>query len=148
MRHTNNISIILGVTIALSVTGGLSAGPPKDTPRMYYADDASGRPFSKDPAVVKLKGKYWLYYSVPPYEGKPTAGWSIGVATSDNLVDWIKAGELRNAGEVEAKGFTAPGAITLNGKVHLFYQTYGNGRRDAICHAWSDDGLNFTSTLR
>jgi len=27
--------------------------------------------------------------------------------------------------------------------VHLFYQTYGNGRNDAICHAWSDDGLNF-----
>jgi hypothetical protein len=28
-------------------------------------------------------------------------------------------------------------------KVHLFYQTYGNGRRDAICHAWSDDGITF-----
>ncbi len=69
---------------------------------------------------------------------------SIGVATSDNLVDWIKAGELRNTGAAEARGFTAPGAIVLGGTVHLFYQTYGNGRRDAICHAWSDDGLPFT----
>ena len=36
------------------------------------------------------------------------------------------------------------GAIVLEGKVHLFYQTYGNGKQDAICHAWSTDGLNFT----
>jgi predicted GH43/DUF377 family glycosyl hydrolase len=31
-----------------------------------------------------------------------------------------------------------------DGKVHLFYQTYGNGPKDAICHAWSQDGLHFT----
>jgi predicted GH43/DUF377 family glycosyl hydrolase len=111
---------------------------------MYYADAVSGRPFSKDPAVVRFQGRYWLYYSVPPYEGKPTKGWTIGVATSENLVDWAKVGELRNTGEAEKRGFTAPGAIVLRGKVHLFYQTYGNGKRDAICHAWSDDGLTFT----
>lgn len=115
-----------------------------DSPRMYFADSVSGAPFSKDPAVVKFKGKYWLYYSVPPYKGKPMAGWSIGVATSHNLVDWTKAGELRNTGKAEAKGFTAPGAIVLRGTVHLFYQTYGNEKRDAICHAWSEDGLHFT----
>lgn len=114
------------------------------TPRMHYADTVSGKPFSKDPAVVRFNGKYWLYYSIPPYQGKVGAGWTIGVATSDNLVDWTKAGELHNTGEPEAKGFTAPGAIVLNGKVHLFYQTYGTGRNDAICHAWSTDGLNFT----
>ena len=27
--------------------------------------------------------------------------------------------------------------------MHLFYQTYGNGARDAICHAVSEDGLRF-----
>jgi len=32
----------------------------------------------------------------------------------------------------------------VEGKVHLFYQTYGNGPNDAICHAVSDDGLHFT----
>jgi len=112
-------------------------------PRMHFADTISGRPFSKDPAVVKFKGQYWLYYSLPPYEGKPTAGWSIGVATSHNLVDWQKAGELTNTGEAEQRGFCAPGAIVLKGKVHLFYQTYGNARKDALCHAWSEDGLHF-----
>ena len=34
--------------------------------------------------------------------------------------------------------------MVRDGKVHLFYQTYGNGRDDAICHAVSDDGLHFT----
>ena len=28
--------------------------------------------------------------------------------------------------------------------MHLFYQSYGNGERDAICHATSEDGINFT----
>lgn len=112
-------------------------------PRMFFADAASGRPFSKDPAVVKFQGQYWLYYSLPPYEGKATRGWSIGVAASANLVDWTKVGEVAGEGPLEAKGFCAPGAIVLGGRVHLFYQTYGGGPRDAICHAWSDDGLRF-----
>lgn len=28
--------------------------------------------------------------------------------------------------------------------MHLFYQTYGNSCRDAICHATSDNGIDFT----
>jgi len=115
-----------------------------DEPRMLFADTCSGMPFSKDPAVVRFNGQYWLYYSLPPYPGKPNRGWTIGVARSDNLVDWEKAGALSNTGEAERNGFTAPGAIVLDQKVHLFYQTYGNRDKDAICHAWSSDGLHFT----
>jgi hypothetical protein len=143
MQHRVNVLAVLSAITTLAAMGVALAAPPETTPRMFFADDVSGRPFSKDPAVVKFKGKYRLYYSVPPYDGKPTAGWSIGMATSENLVDWTKVGELRNTGDAEAKGFTAPGALVLNGRVHLFYQTYGNGPRDAICHAWSEDGLNF-----
>ena len=136
--------MLLAILVGHSASLPSFADARTDVPRMYFADDISGRPFSKDPAVVRLKGKYWLYYSVPPYQGKPTEGWSIGVATSTNLVDWTKAGELRNTGAAEAKGFTAPGAIVLREKIHLFYQTYGRGRDDAICHAWSEDGLRFS----
>ncbi len=143
MGNTNKSIAIFTLIIVTANLGQSLAESPNYVPRMYYADDVSGVPFSKDPAVVKFKGKYWLYYSVSPYKGKPTVGWTIGVATSDNLVDWTKVSELRNTGEAEAKGFTAPGAIVLRGKIHLFYQTYGNGKRDAICHAWSDDGLEF-----
>jgi predicted GH43/DUF377 family glycosyl hydrolase len=82
-----------------------------------------------------------MYYSVPP--GNGIEGWRIGIAESDNLVDWHKTGELEVEGEVEKNGFCAPGAMVLNGQVHLFYQTYGNGPKDAICHAFSKDGRNF-----
>jgi predicted GH43/DUF377 family glycosyl hydrolase len=33
--------------------------------------------------------------------------------------------------------------LVLDGKVHLFYQTYGNRENDAICHAVSTDGITF-----
>jgi len=138
--HWPTAIILLGALVADAISLQTVAGEP---PRMYFADTVSGRPFSKDPAVVRFQGRYWLYYSIPPYATKPHPGWSIGVAVGDNLVDWKKVGELVNTGEAEAKGFTAPGAIVLGGVVHLFYQTYGNGRDDAICHASSTDGLNF-----
>lgn len=41
------------------------------------------------------------------------------------------------------KGLCAPGALVIGGQVHLFYQTYGNWREDAICHAVSNDGISF-----
>ena len=45
--------------------------------------------------------------------------------------------------DYEKKGLCAPGALVRDGKVHLFYQTYGNRENDAICHAVSSDGINF-----
>jgi hypothetical protein len=56
---------------------------------------------------------------------------------------WKKVGELLPAQDCDQKGICAPAAILLNGRVHLFYQTYGNGAKDAICHAVSADGLRF-----
>ena len=62
---------------------------------------------------------------------------------SSNLVDWEQIGEILPEGDYESKGLCAPCARVVNGKVHLFYQTYGNWRNDAICHAWSTDGIHF-----
>jgi len=109
---------------------------------MMFADTSRGRPFAKDPAVVRFKDQYFMYYSVSP--GKDIRGWRIGIAVSKDLLVWKKQGEMKISHESERKGFCAPGAIVLKGEVHLFYQTYGNGRNDAICHAWSDDGFHFT----
>jgi predicted GH43/DUF377 family glycosyl hydrolase len=113
---------------------------------MHFADSSHGRPFSKDPAVVRFAGQYWMYYSLSPIiqDGVKPHGWSIGVATSPDLEHWEIAGSIRPEGEAEANGLCAPGAIVLDGLVHLFYQTYGNWAKDAICHAVSQDGLNFT----
>ncbi|NLS77955.1 MAG: family 43 glycosylhydrolase [Chloroflexi bacterium] len=111
---------------------------------MLYADTSRGRPFSKDPAVVRWGGRYLLYYSLPPHgDGRPGDGYGIGIAASPDLEHWERVGEIPPEGEIEGKGICAPGAIVLGSKIHLFYQTYGNWRRDAICHAWSEDGLGF-----
>ena len=108
---------------------------------MMYADTSRGKPFSKDPAVVRFNDQYFMYYSVPP--GNGIKGWRIGIATSKDLLLWEKQGEMKIKQKSEKNGFCAPGAIVLNDQIHLFYQTYGNWENDAICHAWSDNGLEF-----
>ena len=110
-------------------------------PAMYFSDTTRlGRPVAKDPCVVRFKNQYLLYYSIP--ENK-TTGWGIGVASSTDLVHWQKVGELTPAAAYEQKGLCAPGALVRGDTVHLFYQTYGNGPQDALCHAVSADGVHF-----
>jgi hypothetical protein len=85
-----------------------------------------------------------MYYSLPPYaDGRSPDGFSIGIATSPDLEHWQVAGDIQPVGDYERNGLCAPGAIVLDGRVNLFYQTYGNGPKDAICHAVSQDGLHF-----
>lgn len=112
---------------------------------MLYSDASRrGRPFAKDPAVVHFGGTYLLYYSVPPFgDGRAGDGWAIGIARSADLDAWEKIGEILPEQGPERNGLCAPGAIVLDGTVHLFYQTYGNGPKDAICHAVSADGVRF-----
>jgi predicted GH43/DUF377 family glycosyl hydrolase len=117
---------------------------------MKWADDSrTGRPFSKDPSVIRFQDRYLMYFSLPPFDKahatpQSPRGWSIGIAQSADLNHWTKVAELWPAQDCDQNGLCAPGAIVLDGKVHLFYQTYGNGAKDAICHAVSDDGLTFT----
>jgi len=109
---------------------------------MKWADTSrTGLPFSKDPSVIRFGGRYLLYYSLPPATGE--TAWGIGIAESSDLEHWSKIGEVLPLQACEANGLCAPGARVLGGKVHLFYQTYGNGPADAICHAVSCDGLHF-----
>lgn len=138
------LSLSIGIVFSSSVSAQSTNKPAKRI--MMFADTSRGKPFSKDPAVVNFKDRYYMYYSLPPFQdGRPLDGWGIGIAVSDDLVDWKPLGEIPREKEgCEKKGFAAPGAIVLNGKVHLFYQTYGNGRNDAICHAVSGDGIHFT----
>jgi predicted GH43/DUF377 family glycosyl hydrolase len=118
-------------------------------PAMKWADSSrKGRPFSKDPSVVIFGGRYLMYFSLPPFEKEHAPeyapkGWSIGIAESRDLDSWKKVGELWPAQDCDRNGLCAPGAIVLGGKVHIFYQTYGNGRKNAICHAVSEDGVKF-----
>lgn len=80
-----------------------------------------------------------MYYSIRYEDGQ----FGIGIAESGDLENWKQSGEIPLEQECESKGIAAPGAIVLENRVHLFYQTYGNGKQDAICHAVSEDGLHF-----
>ncbi len=115
----------------------------KETPMLYRDESRKGRPYAKDPTVVYFDNSYYMYYSIPPGDKENQNGWHIGVATSTDLDHWKKAGEIHPAAGYEQKGLCAPDAEVIDGKVHLFYQTYGNGPKDAICHAVSTDGINF-----
>lgn len=110
--------------------------------QMMFGDTTRlGRPFSKDPQVLKFKGSYWMYYSIPP--NQTYDGWGIGIAKSSDLHHWERVGDILPEASYEKKGLCAPGGIVRNDTIHLFYQTYGNGRNDAICHAYSTDGFHF-----
>lgn len=109
---------------------------------MLYSDSNGSREnFAKDPAVVRLGDTYFLYYTAYEADGDRFV---IGIARSSDMEGWKYCGFVPITQECEQKGIAAPAAYLENGKIHLFYQTYGNRRLDAICHAVSEDGLNFT----
>lgn len=105
---------------------------------MLYTSYLGEHPFAKDPAVEKFNGKYFLYYSIMV---RDVLG--IGIATSDDLETWTEVGQVPRTQQCEMTGIGAPAAMVREGVLHLFYQTYGTGVQDAICHAWSYDGLHF-----
>lgn len=141
------LHLILFLFPAVCVTAFSQNSSDAEGSFMHFGDTSrTGTPFSKDPHVISFGGRYLMYYSIQAYRDKdnPVPGWGIGIAESRDLVNWQKTGEIVPAADYEAMGLCAPCARVINGRVHLFYQTYGNGRNDAICHAWSSDGINFT----
>ena len=127
--------------------------PGSSKPPMHFGDATRlGRPFAKDPSVIRFGGRYLLYYSVAAWAKElapPDAprGWAIGISESHDLVNWKKVGEILPEQECEKNGIVNGRIILLDGKLHLFYNTYGNGPKDALCHAWSADGIHFTRNL-
>jgi hypothetical protein len=108
------------------------------TPRMYYTDTTAGSAFAKDPDVIRFGDRYLMYYTI-----RTADCLAIGIAAGDDLDQWERVGEVLPETEIERKGVVAPAALVHGGRVHLFYASYGTGRRDAICHAVSEDGLSF-----
>jgi len=143
-------SLALAATLALSAQAQPPSNTSAPTPKMYFADSSRlGVPFAKDPSVIRFQGAYWMYYSLPAPRptseaaGQGQTGWGIGIARSTDRIHWAKAGEVQPVQEVEKAGIAAPGARVIDGKVHLFYQTYGKGALDSICHAVSSDAIHF-----
>ena len=108
--------------------------------KMMYADSTRrGKPFSKNPFVIHLGGRYLMYSSILPVKGSDAR--EIEITESKDLINWKNVGYLKIKEPYEKNGISAPCVLVIKGKVHIFYQTYGNGKNDAICHAVSDDGI-------
>jgi beta-1,2-mannobiose phosphorylase / 1,2-beta-oligomannan phosphorylase len=129
--------------------------PDAPQPRMLYGDATRhGRPFAKDPCVIRFGGRYLMYYSMTPAtDTSLPRGWAIGIAESQDLVEWRKVGDILPVQECEKNGLVNGQILLLDGKLHLFYNSYGNYQigsqanirpTDALCHATSEDGIHFT----
>ena len=114
---------------------------------MLYTDShGSKENFAKDPAVIRLGDTYYLYHS-SFIAGKNPGDKDrliVAIAASDDMEHWNFVDFLPLTQECEERGIGAPAAYVEDGIVHLFYQTYGNREKDAICHATSRDGIHFT----
>ena len=117
----------LFVTFTGLLVSVCAAGEEQARPRVCFADTVSGRPFSKDPALVIVSRPVPALLFNAALQGPNSPGLGHRHRREPGLVDWQKAGELPSDRRRVAEGFCAPGAIVLGGKVHLFYQTYGNG---------------------
>ncbi len=134
---------------------------------MLYGDTTRlgpDRPFAKDPTVIRHNGKYFMYYSecsyakdrVPKNVPKFRTWWWGGIATSTNLVDWTRVGNIAVEGAPETVGWVAPCVKKFDGKIHIFAQGHDAKGIDApkanspkslnvLWHATSDDGIHFKS---
>lgn len=110
---------------------------------LFTEKNGSREAYAKDPAVIRWKdGKYYLYFSSYYADGgRERLG--IGIAVSDDMEHWTSVGHIPYTQPCEQNGIGAPAAIVLGDAIHLFYQSYGNQARDAICHATSTDGVHF-----
>ena len=158
-----NFRVAALVILALATWGAKLQGA---TPRkvvlepleMRYGDTVrTGIPFAKDPTVIRLRKKYYMYYSIPAYSPerlpRETAalqnGWNAGIARSEDLVHWERVGDLdlRDTKGERIWGAVAPCVKRFGGKIHMFYQRYwekaGNNN---IWHAVSKDGITFYNT--
>ena len=106
------------------------------SPRAAVRQRPVGRPFRPARISCTIRWRASTDKSLPK-------GWAIGIADSRDLVNWKKIGEILPEQECEKNGIVNGRIILLDGRLHLFYNTYGNGPKDALCHATSTDGLRF-----
>lgn len=129
---------------------------------MLYGDPfrkMDGKPFGKDPTVIRHGGRYLMYYSSCGVSENTAKGevpgarmrqWCGAIAESDDLVNWRRIGDIVVDGAPFREGWVAPCVKKVGGEIHLFAQNVVPGteklnprRRHAIWHATSEDGIRF-----
>lgn len=81
--------------------------------------------FAKDPAVVRYRSRYWLYYSLRHEDGR----FGIGIAESADMEHWTPCGEIEQDALCETNGIAAPGAIVRMTKFICSIRPMAIGRR-------------------
>jgi hypothetical protein len=72
----------------------------------------------------------------------------IEITDSLDLLKWRNVGYMMIEERFVKTGLVLPCAQVIDGKVYIFYQTYENGKDDAICHAVSNDRIcNFRRNI-
>lgn len=138
MTYTPTTPATAATTVSLGAAG---AAPLLGEP--WALEHTGGRPWAKDPAVIRFGDRYLMYFTAQPTADESGSGLRVGIAESGDLRSWTLVARLGPGGDYDARGLAAPGAVVIDGVVHLFYQSYGTGPRDAICHATSTDGTTF-----
>jgi len=145
----------LGCAIAAAFAFGSACAKPCADVRlsplsqgaMLYGDPVhlvDGKPFAKDPTVIRHGGRYLMYYSV-----NDGGSWGGAIAESTNLVDWARVCDIAVEGAPFKGGWVAPCVKKFDGKIHLFAQNPAlgvsreNKRWNRIWYATSDDGIHF-----
>lgn len=113
---------------------------------MTFSDRSRGFEGAEDPEVVRFGDRYFMYYVLAPGTGVQRQSWHIGIAASRELelTRFEKVAEIAPAHLGEQNGIAVGSVLVHEGRVHLFYFSYGSGANDAVCLATSTDGLWFT----
>lgn len=160
MKNTKSFAFPLTVASAVIIAASAAAAadgfpvklsqPPQGT--MLYGDPVhlvDGKPWAKDPTVIRRDGRYLMYYTV-----RTPKGYGGAIAESKNLVDWRRVCDIEVSGAPFERGWVAPCAKVFDGKVHLFAQApapegivtsagVSAAGKNVIWHATSDDGIHF-----
>lgn len=81
-------------------------------PEMMYADSSRrGKPWSKNPHVIRFGGRYLMYTSVLPVEGSKSR--EIEITESQDLIHWKNVGMIRIEEAYEQNGISAPGVLVM-----------------------------------
>jgi predicted GH43/DUF377 family glycosyl hydrolase len=87
------------------------------------------------PSIFRYKGKFVMYFSkrqIINYREKGVSAYSLGYATSDNLIDWVRddnqAGIEASTSGWDSEMICYPNVIEIDGRYLMFYNGNGFGR--------------------
>jgi len=95
-------------------------------------------------SILKIKDKYWLYYSGANYYYK----YNVGLAASNDFLKWSKYSSnpimLRDESLIlEFFGIQTMSVMVRNKKYLMWYDSVDSHAVSNICYATSDDGINW-----